>query len=343
MLDGGVVDALWDRFFLHYFSSSIIKQGIQVAALSHFRTQPASFLAFDAAEGHIQAVKSACQSLPEPVATAVKHALGMNRGPRSGAAVAEGIQEAMNSYSRWSLAILWTSSVAQYVGLTNGFTCWQLYRDALHPSFLPGTYDKDLQPRLARQVTKLNKEQALELIGTLLQTADAIWGSANVSDIVDGIKEIQHKMLQDEPDTATQADEDEDVDADDDEDADAQQQKQSGGTTKKRDRFHSKASRSAALLQKAANSKPLVNGKSAGNKKQAKHVDSPGDILARWLFGVLRGALEVVPTKLPAAKVFTCSDVTSLDCLSAAPRDTLHMALSEPEVYLGKNNVAIWN
>jgi len=102
---------------------------------------------------------------------------------------------------------------------------------------------------------------------------------------------------------------------------------------KKNERFFSKASRKAALMIKslgrgsAVASAPLASG----NGGAARGQDTPSALISNWLTRWLASTLQTPPTAHPASNFFTCCNGTSLDCLSAAPREAIHNALVHPE------------
>jgi Origin recognition complex winged helix C-terminal len=108
---------------------------------------------------------------------------------------------------------------------------------------------------------------------------------------------------------------------------------------KKRDRFFSKKSRKEALLFKAqatgtTSGKGSKNKGGASSSSQQQQQQPPSSLLAAWLYPWLNKALRHPPTQLPAAKFFTCRDASALDCLTAAPREAIHAALTRPQLYL---------
>lgn len=111
--------------------------------------------------------------------------------------------------------------------------------------------------------------------------------------------------------------------------------------TQKKDRYHSKATRKAALLSKAqaqgrrsiglsSNENDLAVGKDLLSRDKSERT---GIQLARWLSTWLLGVLKTLPSRVPGSDLFTCRGLSSLDCLSGAPRESVHAALTRPETF----------
>ena len=82
------------------------------------------------------------------------------------------------------------------------------------------------------------------------------------------------------------------------------------------------------------------NSKSAKGRAVLKPVLTPADHTAEFLYAWLSDALRQPPTQLPAAKIFTCRDITSLNSLSAVPREAIYTALIQPQLYMPTENYA---
>ena len=63
LFDHGVVASLYTTFLTHHYSAGIIRQGLRLATLQHFRSAPAAALPAAAAAGR-DALAAACEDLP---------------------------------------------------------------------------------------------------------------------------------------------------------------------------------------------------------------------------------------------------------------------------------------
>ena len=219
-----------------------------------------------------------------------------------------------------------------------GYSYWELYREALLPGLPSRPEGAELLSRLHRAVSRLDRPQAEALAEVLARVPARVGAAAAANEAVaaamaglEAAMAVQSPAAAEEEAAAAEAE----VPA-------AEEEEEAPGPAvagRKRDVFHSKPSRKAALLANAAKAKPAAKagagrrGAAAGGAAAAQ--ETPGTRLASWLQATLGAALAVPPTRAPGAAAATCRDVAALDCLSGSPREAVHRALTEPSVFLG--------
>ncbi|KAG7671721.1 hypothetical protein Ndes2526B_g07385 [Nannochloris sp. 'desiccata'] len=312
----------------------------------------------DREDALINAIKTAIAALPPAAATEARHQLASGNSGAKGNAIDTSVTEFIWAWRRWALALKVMVAAASTAGLTNGYTHWQLYESALDSKFSNSPAGKELLGRLERALKRLDDTTAMELMEKLFLLAKSVQNEESTSDhdrdgeddgnvksafSNEGIElEMQLEELRAKMNMNSETF---------DEDAEQEQAfvaEEEGATTtaaaaaapvKKRDRFFSKKSRKEALLSKAQANGASNKGKKSntrgtfGEGALASHHPL-GALVAAWLYPWLSKALRQPPTQLPAAKFFTCRDASSLDCLTAAPREAIHAALTRPHLYL---------
>lgn len=341
-----IVDRLTTRFFNHFYSSGSIVQGLKVAALSHFRSQPLSVLAAAVGEGRA-AVLEACASL-DPVTRAE---FSRRLGSRAPAGLADAVTEAVTGWSRWAVGVHWLILAGEAVELRGiDLQPWKLAEEAMRQGFADGQL-KQLLGKMEPLLRKLPPPAVQQLASQLQTCAEGVFGGvdavaehleqlapftscplAAAGDSGEGKEEKEKEQMDEEEKAAPAA-----VPA-----AAAAAAQDGSGAAKKRQKHQQHRSaqgRKAALLEKVAqqNSNAAAKGKgsaAAAAAERARAAAAPAARFASWLTAALRDLLAAVPTKLPGAAVFTCRDAGSLDCLTAEPRGAIHAALTEPHLYL---------
>ncbi|KAL4437146.1 hypothetical protein ABPG75_004285 [Micractinium tetrahymenae] len=333
-----IVSQLADIFLNHYYSTGSIRQGLQLAALSHFEAEPLSALAA-AALGGREALQQACAKL-DPKAEMTRRSPvrlpPVQARKRLGRQVADAVWQAMQGWSRWAVGLQWLLAAAEAAGLqAQEFRPWKLVELALGQRF---AWDKlkDMLGRLQPRLRHLSTGDVEALAWQLQQRAAAVWGGEEAAaEELQSLAALaaggagQHQQERQQVEERQQAGATAAAAAPQAEAA-AQHAKKL-----KNDRFHSRASRNAALLQKSQQQAAAKGGRAAtAAAAAAQAAAAPGAQLAAWLADALHALLSTPPTKLPGAVVFTCRNADSLNCLTAEPRAALHMALSEPHSFL---------
>jgi len=311
----------------------------------------------------INVMKTAIAALPSAAATEAKQQLASSGKSGRSNAIDTSVTEFIWAWRRWALALKVMVAAASTAGLTNGYTHWQLYESALDSNFSNRPAGKELIGRLERALKTMDDSTAMELIKKLsllakavqieertYYGADADTGNGNGSSESDfshegielekEIEAIKAKLNGNNTETCDEGAEQEQPSVADDE-----KTATAAAPAKKRDRFFSKKSRKEALLSKAqatgASNKGKKNDHSGtfgqgtlASQQQQQQQQPLGALLAAWIYPWLSKALRQPPTHLPAAKFFTCRDASSLDCLTAAPREAIHAALTRPQLYL---------
>lgn len=117
LLEGALVNTLWEHFLVHYFSPSIVVQGWKVAALEHFRTHPGALLVEAGLDGSTDALHAAVVGLHGAHATEIKRCVG---GARGGASLADAVCAVPQAWRRWALGVHWMVIAAKATNLSNG-------------------------------------------------------------------------------------------------------------------------------------------------------------------------------------------------------------------------------
>jgi hypothetical protein len=309
----------------------------------------------------LNAMKTSIAALSNDAQAQAKQQLGSGAGSSKANVIETSVTEFIWAWRRWALALKVMVTAASTAGLMNGYTHWQLYESALDRSFSSTPTGKESLGRLERAVKKLDDEKAMELIEKLSVLAKSVQnessnnadgdgeghrgsGSAVVNEGIELEKELEalKAKLNKNKEPATEDQAPTTAAAAEEEDEEEEKEEEKAATApggKKRDRFFSKKSRKEALLSKAQ----ATGTSGKGNKNKgasfagdgASQQQPLGALLAAWLYPWLNKALRQPPTQLPAAKFFTCRDASSLDCLTAAPREAIHNALTRPNLYLG--------
>jgi len=317
--------------------------------------------AFDSNGGDafIKAMKTAIAALLPAAAAEAKQQLASGGSGGKGNAIATSVTEFIWAWRRWALALKVMVAAASTAGLTNGYTHWQLYESALDPNFSNRPAGKELLGRLERALKKLDENKATELLGKLSLLAKAVQNQKSAHDGADtsgggnnkkcdlsneGTElEMEIEALKAKMNGNTEiVDEDAEqgqATVADEEGLTATATAAAPTKKKERDRFFSKKSRKEALLSKAqatgaSNKGKRNNARGTFGEGILASQQSLGALLAAWIYPWLSKALRQPPTQLPAAKLFTCRDASSLDCLTAAPREAIHAALTRPQLYL---------
>ena len=241
-----------------------------------------------------------------------------------------------------------------------GYSHWQLYRDASTPNFPTTPLGKELFGRLERGVKRLDAAACTTLVEklSLLCSQQRRGGGSSdgtsAGDVEAALQDLLDKLngggsTIETPLAAEQHKED------DDEENEGKADSGGGGASaaaallatkgKKHEKYHSKQSRKEALLSKARSQAAVTTttstktscktGKSTTQADASTSQPLPGAVLAAWLCPWLSRSLRQPPTTLPAARFFTCSDVSAVSCLSAATREAIHSNLTRPELHIG--------
>lgn len=399
LLDGPLIAVLWNLFLEMYFSPKCVIQGFQIAAFSHFRNNLDSHLASLSLDisRTMSEVGQGSNETGNNVAPNLK-----GRGSRTkqdgyqyqGQEIKEIFVDAIASWKQWALAIHWLVATARFCGFKNGFTYWQLYRDASTPGFGGKKGDLNLlMCRLHNHLLSMNENSKLvELIDKLHDLTITVGDGELISgkDVQTALREIsdfRKEMLQNMV-LPTQKDKkdryllngiSEDVSKETEltktlksigglkessrpsekeirdtvEELKFQaESKNAKAGTKGHERYLSRTSRRSALLLLSKGRTPGIDGTCTSAEVQLKSVggriSSEGknnlvgqhpekSVIQRfssWICNWLSLSLASTPMAHPGIRPFLCNDVSSLDCLSAAPRESVHTALLHPK--LGK-------
>lgn len=262
------------------------------------------------------------------------------------------------------------SFIFVYFLFYEGYTHWQLYRDALTHNFGSVATGKELLGRLERAVKRLDGakiETLLDALNTLAAPPAALASEESEEDekveLGRALEELRAKIAgrditnaqsngpgdksREGPSSgATEIAPTEvqgaDPDLAEDETAIAASAAAAGG--KRREKYYSKTSRKEALLSKARSQAVTRGGSSARGGRgssggpRLQPVLTPADHAAAWLYSWLSETLKQPPTQLPAAKIVTCRDISSLDGMSAVPRESIYTALIHPQLYMPRDN-----
>ncbi len=186
------------------------------------------------------------------------------------------------------------------------FRPWKLLEEALRPGFA-GEPLKQLLGQIEKVLRRDGKHSAgavRQLAAALRQRAEQVWGGAEaaaeqLADLAaveagaaeDGREGDDQQAQQHAQQQAQQAEQ---------EDEEEQAAEAPATKKQKRDVYHSKVSRKAALLAKAvAQTAKKQGGAKAAAAAKARQAAAPGDRLAAWLAPALRTLLAEPPTKLP--------------------------------------------
>lgn len=342
--------ALWEAFLVHYFSPGVIVRGWRIAALAHCAAQPAVSLASASLDG-VAALRDACGTLNQlDLNFLTPQDLSGAKG--NGIALGEALLGVIDGWRKWALAIRFIVTTARAVGLTNGYTYWQVYRDALDPDFVSSGSGKELLLRLDAALKKLSTDAMSELLGNIQAQIQEVIKEDCVGAWASECKRAVELLLNDDDAAhagglaAPSAEEDtskavhrDDRDGDGAAPVNQKDHHQVGepAPKKRRDRYYSKASRQTALMVKSRSQSRTHNGKARPDSENEDAGPSAAASIssraAQWLTTWLLQALKHPPPSLSGASIFTCSDVSSLDALTAAPRHALHTALTQPHLF----------
>uniref|UniRef100_A0A1D1ZPQ3 Uncharacterized protein n=1 Tax=Auxenochlorella protothecoides TaxID=3075 RepID=A0A1D1ZPQ3_AUXPR len=328
-----VVARAWDACLLHHFSTGVIGQALRLAALSHFQTAAAG-RGLAGAAGLLDWVP----------------------GQRDGPGVPAGTAEVVTCWARWAVGLHWAALAARALGQTRACPYWRLYRDALDPGWARAAAGQATLRALEAGLAAAGPGAARALARDLRAAALRVPGAkeALVEELA-RLREFEREEEENEGMTDEQREEQRGVGIEQQEEQvgdavgeltnqrasrsahpasskpDASQAPPPPGP---KSRFHSKASRRAAMLgvaaQRAQHAEPGSDGLCVEARGATKKPGMPA-----WLRETLARLLAAPPDTLEAAAMVTACRPEALDSLTASPREALMQALTRPERVLG--------
>lgn len=279
-----IISTLWDSFLMHHFSPGIIIHGLRLAVIAHSKT-------------------TRLELCKDPVQRDVRH-----------------------TWLRWSAALRCAVESARAAGVdpSYGLNYWQLYRDALKPSYSTSRQAQNAMSHLNTAIMMMDTDGTMRLIDSLKEILAGCTNTANgrradttLLQAIETLESIAHgnettAVSTEGDDTETQGD------------------GNTGSETLprvKRTKCYSKSSRRLVMMGNAR------RGEDSRGRPTSSSTQSMSSRLATWLSSWLLTLLGSPPTSHAQASGVTCKDVTALDCLTAAPREAIHLALSRPTLF----------